>query len=46
VRPDHEKPKSFEKEHKMGVEFEQEDERRKKETAAIPMQAVANQALS
>ncbi len=42
VRPDHEKPKSFEKEHKMGVEFEQEDERRKKETAAIPMQAVAN----
>jgi hypothetical protein len=41
TRPDHEKPKSFEKEHKMGVEFEQEEERRKKESAAIPMQAVA-----
>jgi hypothetical protein len=25
----------------MGVEFEQEEERRKKESAAIPMQAVA-----
>ena len=43
VRPDHEKPKSFEKEHKLGVDFEQEDERRKKETAAIRMEAVTTQ---
>ncbi len=46
VRLDHEKPKSFEKEHKMGVEFEQEDERRKKETAAIRMQPVSDQPVS
>jgi len=46
VRPDHEKPKSFEKEHKMGVEFEQEDARRKQETAAIRMQPVTSQPLS
>jgi hypothetical protein len=46
VRPDHEKPKSFEKEHKMGVEFEQEDARRKQETAAIRMQPVTSQSLS
>ena len=46
VRPDHEKPKSFEKEHKMGVEFELEDARRKQETAAIRMQPVTSQSLS
>jgi len=46
ARPDHEKPKSFEREHALGVEFEQEDERRKTETAAIPLEAVTNQPIS
>jgi len=46
VRPDQEKPKSFEREHKLGVEFEQEDKRRKRETATIPVQAVTNQPIS
>ena len=46
VRPDQEKPKSFEGEHKLGVEFEQEDKRRKMETGTMPVQAVTNQPIS
>lgn len=43
VRPDHEKPKSFEREHELGVEFEEESERSKMETMTTRLQAVANQ---
>lgn len=43
LRPDHEKPKSFEKEHKMGVEFEKEEERRLVDAGAIPLKAAASQ---
>ncbi len=43
LRPDHEKPKSFEREHELGVEFEQENEQRKLETLTTRFQAVANQ---
>jgi len=32
TRPDHEKPKSFERDHELGVEFESKDEGRKLET--------------
>lgn len=39
VRPDQEKPKSFEKEHQLGVEFEKTNGRRKTNTAAIAVQA-------
>jgi hypothetical protein len=46
VRPDQEKPKSFEGEHKLGVEFEQEDGRRKMETATMAVRAVTNNPIS
>ena len=46
VRPDHEKPKSFEREHKLGVEFEKEDESRKLETVTSQLKLVANQSPS
>jgi len=46
VRPDQEKPKSFEREHGLGVEFEQEDERRKMETATMSVQALTDQPIS
>jgi archaellum component FlaC len=42
VRPDHEKPKSFDQEHKLGVEFEQEDGHRQLETATMRMQVATN----
>jgi len=41
VRPDHEKPKSFETAHELGVDFEQEDERRQMETLTTRLQAVS-----
>jgi hypothetical protein len=37
ARPDQTKPKSFDGEHKLGVEFEQENERRKMETLTTPV---------
>jgi len=40
ARPDHEKPKSFEREHELGVEFEQEDDSRRMETVTTRLQAV------
>ena len=46
VRPDHEKPKSFEREHELGVEFENEDEQRKFEPDAGNLKIVAGQSLS
>ena len=46
VRPDHEKPKSFEREHELGVEFEKEDERRKLETETSRLQVVTNKPFS
>jgi len=39
VRPDHEKPKSFEREHELGVDFEQQDERKRMETVTTRLQA-------
>ncbi len=42
VRPDHEKPKSFEREHELGVEFEPADEAKGLETVTTRLQAVAN----
>jgi ABC-type multidrug transport system fused ATPase/permease subunit len=43
VRPDHEKPKSFEQDHELGVEFEKEDESRKFETETTRLKLVAAQ---
>jgi hypothetical protein len=40
VRPDHEKPKSFEREHELGVEFDQESEGQRMETVTTRLQAV------
>ena len=40
VRPDHEKPKSFEREHELDVEFEQEDDGKRMETVTTRLQAV------
>jgi hypothetical protein len=40
-RPDHEKPKSFERDHELGVEFENEDEGRKSETETTRLKMVA-----
>jgi len=43
-RPDHEKPKSFERDHELGVEFENEDEGKKLETeTARPKMVAGNQ---
>jgi hypothetical protein len=44
VRPDHEKPKSFEREHDLGVEFEQADENKRMETITTRLQAVTSEA--
>jgi len=41
VRPDHEKPKSFERDHELGVEFENEDEGKKLETETTRLKMVA-----
>jgi hypothetical protein len=41
TRPDHEKPKSFERDHELGVEFESEDEAKKLETEATRLKMVA-----
>ncbi len=46
ARPDHEKPKSFDREHALGEEFEQQDERRKTEPAPIPLEAATNHPIS
>jgi len=46
VRLDHSKPKSFELEHDLGPEFEEEDERTKMETMTTRMQAVPSQSSS
>jgi hypothetical protein len=40
VRPDHEKPKSFDRDHELGVEFESEDETKKLEEETIPLKMV------
>ncbi len=40
-RPDHEKPKSFERDHELGVEFENEDEGKKLETETTRLKMVA-----
>ncbi|NIQ39557.1 MAG: hypothetical protein GTN81_13345 [Proteobacteria bacterium] len=45
VRPDHEKPKSFEREHDLGVEFEQADENKRMETITTRLQTVSSEAL-
>ncbi|MBW2057698.1 MAG: hypothetical protein JRH07_03545 [Deltaproteobacteria bacterium] len=42
VRPDHEKPKSFEREHELGVDFAQEEQGRQMETLTTRLQAAAN----
>jgi hypothetical protein len=41
MRPDHEKPKSFEREHELGVDFESEDEGKKLEPETTPLKMVA-----
>jgi hypothetical protein len=41
-RPDHEKPKSFDRDHELGVEFENEDEGTKLETEISPLKMVAS----
>jgi hypothetical protein len=41
VRPDHEKPKSFDRDHELGVEFEDEKEGKKLETGTTPLKMVA-----
>jgi hypothetical protein len=42
TRPDHEKPKSFERDHELGVEFENEDEGKKLEIeTTTPLKMVA-----
>jgi hypothetical protein len=40
-RPDHEKPKSFERDHELGVDFENEDEDKKVGTETTPLKMVA-----
>jgi hypothetical protein len=40
-RPDHEKPKSFDQDHELGVEFGNEDEGTKFETETTPLKMVA-----
>ena len=46
-RPDHKKPKSFEQEHELGVEFEKGDQSSSKlETVTSQLKLVANQPLS
>jgi len=42
MRPDHEKPKSFEQDHELGVEFEKEGVGRKLETVTTRLKLVAN----
>jgi len=42
-RPDHEKPKSFDTEHELGVELEKEKSQRQMETPTTRFQAVASQ---
>jgi len=39
-RPDHEKPKSFERDHELGVEFENQDEGKKLETETTGLKMV------
>jgi uncharacterized protein (DUF934 family) len=41
MRPDHEKPKSFERDHELGVDFESEDEGKKLEPETTPLKMVA-----
>jgi hypothetical protein len=41
TRPDHEKPKSFERDHELGVDLESEDNGKKLETPATPLKMVA-----
>jgi hypothetical protein len=45
-RPDHEKPKSFDLEHELGVELEKEKSQRQMETITTRFQAVANQPVT
>ncbi|NVL93572.1 MAG: hypothetical protein HWN71_11115, partial [Desulfobacterales bacterium] len=45
-RPDHEKPKSFDREHELGVELEKEKAHKQMETATTRFQAVANQPVT
>jgi hypothetical protein len=40
TRPDHEKPKSFDRDHELGVEFESEEEDKKLEEEALPLKMV------
>ena len=40
ARPDHEKPKSFEQDHQLGVEFENQDEGKKLETETTGLKMV------
>jgi len=40
TRPDHEKPKSFDRDHELGVELEGEDEAKKLEEETIPLKMV------
>jgi hypothetical protein len=40
ARPDHEKPKSFERDHELGVEFENQDEGKKLETETTGLKMV------
>jgi hypothetical protein len=42
VRPDHEKPKSFEREHELGMNLEEDDEHRQLETVTTRLQAVTS----
>jgi hypothetical protein len=41
TRPDHEKPKSFDHDHELGVEFESEAEAKKLESETTPLKMVA-----
>jgi hypothetical protein len=40
ARPDHEKPKSFEREHELGVDVDQVNEGERMETVTTRLQAV------
>jgi len=42
TRPDHEKPKSFDLEHELGVELDQEKDQERMETMTTRLQAVTN----
>jgi hypothetical protein len=42
MRPDHEKPKSFEQDHELGVEFENDEAVRKLETETTRLKLLAN----